>query len=76
MRRHKYLSAWPLVGAAQTPEAPPVGRLLVEETGTPGEFVYTLLDRATGAVVTQVPLPCDRPDRATQGDAPSAIDAG
>ena len=78
MKRHKYLSAWPLADAAPTAEAPAVDRLLVEETDTPGEFVYTLLDRTTGAIVTQLPLILTRLAIANPGEPapPSAIDAG
>jgi hypothetical protein len=78
MKRHKYLSAWPLTDAASTPGVLAVERLLVEETDTPGEFVYTLLDRTTGAVVTQLPLIRTRFAVANRGDlaSASAIDAG
>jgi hypothetical protein len=42
-----------------TPSAPsnPNQRLVIQETGEVGVFIYTVIDRTTGQVITQ--LPCE-----------------
>ena len=44
-------------GFAPAPSSNPNQRLVIQETGEVGVFVYTVLDWTTGQVVTQ--LPCE-----------------
>jgi flagellar protein FlaG len=44
--------------AAPPPEAAPTQadmRLIIEEAGAPGEYLYTVIDRRTGEIVSRLP---------------------
>jgi|GEM_PF-3362282 hypothetical protein len=61
-------------GAQSTPvqeAAAPGPRLLIQETGEDGFFIYTAVDRSTGAVVLQTRLAAGPAEPGQEIDAPA-----